>query len=83
MAKSRELSKKSREEIIALQGNGYKKIAKALNVPRDTVGSIVCKFKVKGTLTTLPGRGRKRKPSTAATRFLRRQVVKNPQVTAK
>ncbi|KAF7645443.1 hypothetical protein LDENG_00204490, partial [Lucifuga dentata] len=65
------------------QGNGYKKIAKALNVPRDKAGSIVRKFKVKGTLTTLPGCNRKRKLSTAATRFLRRQVVKNPRVTAK
>ena len=80
MAKSREWSQKLREEIIALhkQGNGYKKIAKALNVPRDTVGSIVRKFKVKGTVATLPGCGRKRKISKAATRFLRRQVVKNP-----
>ena len=78
MAKS--LSKKFREEIIVLhkQGKGYKKIAKALNVPRDTVGSIVCKFNVEGTVATLPGRGRKRKLSAAATRFLRRQVVKNP-----
>lgn len=85
MAKSRELSKKLREEIIALhkQEKGYKKIAKALNVPRDTVGSIVCKFKVKGTVATLSGCGRKRKLSTAATRFLSRQVVKNPWVTAK
>ncbi|MBN3303392.1 PPARD protein, partial [Amia calva] len=51
MAKSKEWSKKLREEIIALhkQRTGYKKIAKALNVPRDTIGSIVCKFKVKGT----------------------------------
>ena len=83
MAKS--LSKKFREEIIVLhkQGKGYKKIAKALNVPRDTVGSIVRKFKVEGTVATLPGRGRKRKLSAAATRFLRRQVVKNPRVTAK
>jgi len=32
------------------------KIAKALNVPRDTVGGIVCKFKVKGTVVTLQGR---------------------------
>jgi len=30
------------------QGVGYKKITKAQNVPRDTIGSIVCKFKVKG-----------------------------------
>ena len=76
---------KSSEKIIALnkQGKGYKKIAKALNVPRDTVGSIVRKFKVEGTVATLPGRGRKRKLSVAATRFLRRQVVKNLRVTAK
>ena len=71
---------KSSEKIIALnkQGKGYKKLAKALNVPRDTDGSIVCKFKVEGTVATLPGRGRKKKLSAAATRFLRRQVVKNP-----
>ena len=55
-----------------------KNITKALNIPRDTIGSIVHKFKVKGTLVTLPGRGRKRKLSMAATRFLRRLVEKNP-----
>ena len=71
------MSKKFRKE------EGYKKIAKALNVPRDTVGSIVRKFKVEGTVATLPERGRKRKLSAAATRFLRRQVVKNPRVTSK
>ena len=60
-----------------------KRQTKALNVPRDTVGSIVRKFEVKGTLATLPERGRKRKLSTAITRVLRRQVVKNPWLTAK
>ena len=85
MAKSRELSKMFREEIIALnkQGKGYKNIAKALNVPRNTVGRIVRNFKIKGTVPTLPGCGRKRKLSVAATRVLRRQVVKNPRLTAK
>ncbi len=85
MVKSRELSKKLREEIMALhkQGKGYKKLAKALNVLRDTVGSIVHKFKAKGTVVTLPGCGRKRKLLMAATRFLRRQAVRNPLVTAK
>jgi hypothetical protein len=34
-------------------------------------------FKVKGTVVTLPGQGRKRQLSMAATRFLRRQVQKN------
>ena len=61
------MSKTFREKVIALlkKVKGYKKIAQALNVPRDTVGS------------------RKSKESMAATRFLRRQVVKNPQLTAK
>lgn len=85
MAKTREWSKKVREEIIALhkQGKRYKAIAKALHVHKDTVGSIVRKFKVEGTVATLPGRGRKRKVSAAATRVLRRQVARNPRLTAK
>jgi len=66
--------------LIALhkQGTGYRTIAKELYVSRDTVGSIVCKFKVKGSVLVLPRRGRKRKASLAATKFLRRQVQKNP-----
>ena len=54
MAKSKEWSQKLREEIIALhkQGTGYQKIAKALYIPRETVGSIVCNFKVKWTVVT-------------------------------
>ena len=64
------------------QGKGYTKWQRH-NVSRDTVESIVCKFKVKVTLATLPGHGRKRKLSVSATRFLRRQVVRNPPVIAK
>lgn len=66
MGQSRELFKKLGEEIIALHkhGKGYKKISKVQNLPRDTDGR-VHKFRVKGTLVTLPGCGRKRKPSTA------------------
>ena len=70
MTTPRELCKKFRGEIVALHklGNGYKKRAKTPNVSGDTVGSIVCnKFKVKGKVATLPGHGRKRKLSTAAT----------------
>ena len=85
MVKARELSQKFREEIIALhkKGNGYKKISKRLNVPRDTVGSIIRKFKAIGTVATQHGRGRKKKLSAATARFLRRQVDKNPRLTAK
>ncbi len=44
MAKPRELSQKLREEIISLH-----------QVPRDTVGSIMCKFKTHGSTANLPG----------------------------
>ncbi|KAI4878917.1 hypothetical protein NFI96_025783 [Prochilodus magdalenae] len=76
---------KTREEVIALHknGNGYKKIAKLLNIPRDTIGSIIRKFKLKGTVETLPGRGRKKILTATAVRYLKRNVEKNPRVTAK
>ena len=63
MAKSKEWCLKFRQEVIALhkQGNGYKKIAKLLHVSRNTIGSIVRKFKDKGTVATQVGRGRKKK----------------------
>lgn len=48
-------SKKS--YCIGQQGKGYKKIVRALSVLRDTVGSIIRKFKVSGTVDTLPGVG--------------------------
>ncbi|KAI4876537.1 hypothetical protein NFI96_002225 [Prochilodus magdalenae] len=85
MVKAREWSQKTREEVIALHknDNGYKKIAKLLNIPRDTIGSIIRKFKLKGTVETLPGRGRKKILTATAVRYLKRNVEKNPRVTAK
>ena len=85
MVKSRELSQKLRKEVIFLhsQGDGYKTIAKRLNISRDTVSCIVRKYKGKGTVATLPGRGRRRKLSSTARRLLRRQMEKNPRVAAK
>ena len=55
MVKSREWLNKSREEVISLhkQGYGYKKIAKTLNISRVTIGSIIGKFKAKGTVETV------------------------------
>lgn len=84
MVKTREWSQKTREEVIRLHknGNGYKKISKILNVPRDTVGSIIRKFKVKGTAQTLPGRGRKKILTATAVRYLKRKMEKNPRMTA-
>ena len=85
MVKTRELSLKLRKEIIQYhkQGNGYKTIAKTLKVPRDTVGNIIRKFKSKGTVANVPGRGRKKKITPATARWIRRNVDKNPRLTAK
>ena len=76
MVKSRELSQKLRKEVNFhhSQAYGYKMIAKTLNISRDTVGSIVRKYKAKGTVATLLGRGRRSKLSSSARRFLRRQL---------
>uniref|UniRef100_A0A8C5MN72 Transposase n=1 Tax=Leptobrachium leishanense TaxID=445787 RepID=A0A8C5MN72_9ANUR len=84
MVKSREWSRKTREEVITLhrKGNGYKKIAKMLNIPRETIGSIIRKFKAKGTVETLPGRGRKKMLTSTAVHYLKRRVEKSPRVTA-
>uniref|UniRef100_A0A8C5MYZ5 Transposase Tc1-like domain-containing protein n=1 Tax=Leptobrachium leishanense TaxID=445787 RepID=A0A8C5MYZ5_9ANUR len=84
MVKSREWSRNTREEVITLhrKGNGYKKIAKMLNIPRETIGSIIRKLKAKGTVETLPGRGRKKMLTSTAVRYLKRRVEKRRRVTA-
>jgi len=40
---------------------GYKKVVKARNVSSDTIGSLVCKFKVTGTVVALSWAGQKKK----------------------
>ena len=77
MVKSREWSKKSREEVISFHKQGfiYKKIVKTLNISRDTIGSIICKFKAKGRVETLPGRSRKRMLSNCD-RTCQREVLR-------
>uniref|UniRef100_A0A8C5EDR3 Sleeping Beauty transposase HTH domain-containing protein n=1 Tax=Gouania willdenowi TaxID=441366 RepID=A0A8C5EDR3_GOUWI len=81
MVKSREWSKKSREQLISLhkQRHGYKKIEKMLNISRDTTGNIICKFKAEFTVETLPGRGRKKMLLATAVRCLKRKVRKIPR----
>uniref|UniRef100_A0A8C5QGA3 Transposase Tc1-like domain-containing protein n=1 Tax=Leptobrachium leishanense TaxID=445787 RepID=A0A8C5QGA3_9ANUR len=53
-----------------------------LNIPRETIGSIIRKFKAKGTVETLPCRGRKKMLTSTAVRYLKRRVEKSPRVTA-
>ena len=64
----KELPQKLREEITSshLKGLGYKKISKKCKIPRDTIGSIIRKFKTYGTAANLPGRGGKPNSSSRA-----------------
>lgn len=52
---SREVSIKLRDHCFA-QTVKIHKTEKEMNVPRDTVGKIVCKFKVEGTVIILEKR---------------------------
>uniref|UniRef100_A0A8C1S553 Transposase Tc1-like domain-containing protein n=1 Tax=Cyprinus carpio TaxID=7962 RepID=A0A8C1S553_CYPCA len=73
------------EEIISshLKGLGYKKISKIFNILRDTIGSIISKFKTYGTAANLPGRGRKPTISSRALSNLVRTAKKTPRVTTR
>lgn len=85
MGKTKELPQKLREEIISsnLKGLGYKKISKRSNIPRDTIGSIIRKFKTYGTAANLPGRRRKLTISSRALSNSCRTAKKTPRVTAR
>ncbi|KAF7652372.1 hypothetical protein LDENG_00097760 [Lucifuga dentata] len=61
--RKRELSEEIRERIIFehSQCKGYKTISKELSLSVSTVANIIKKFKVHGTIVSIPGRGRKKK----------------------
>ncbi|XP_052359309.1 oocyte zinc finger protein XlCOF20-like [Oncorhynchus keta] len=58
--RSKELSVELRDRIVSRHrsGEGYQKISAALKVPKNTVASIILKWKKFGTTKTLPRAGR-------------------------
>ena len=60
-------------------GEGYQNISAALKVPKNTMASIIIKWKKFGTIKTLPRAGHPAKLSNWGTRVLVREV--NPMVT--
>ena len=62
-------------------GEGYQNISADLNVPKNTVASIILKWKKFGTNKTLPRAGCPAKLSNRGRRALVRYVTKNPMVT--
>uniref|UniRef100_A0A4W5LBC1 ribose-5-phosphate isomerase n=1 Tax=Hucho hucho TaxID=62062 RepID=A0A4W5LBC1_9TELE len=59
-------------------GEGYQNISEALKVPKNTVASIILKWKKFGTTKTLPRAGRPAKLSHRGRWALIREVTKNP-----
>jgi hypothetical protein len=62
-------------------GEGYQKMSAALKVPKNTVASIILKWKKFGTTKTLPRPGHLAKLSNRGRRALVREATKNPMVT--
>ena len=83
--KTKDHSKQLREEVIEKykSGEGYKKMSKALNIPWNSVKSIIKKWKEYGTCVNLPRAGRPHKLSDRARRRLVREATKTPMTTLK
>ena len=81
--RSKELSVELRDRIVSghRSGKWYQNISAALKVPKNTVASIIIKWKTFGTTKTLPRAGRPAKLSNRGRRALVREVTKNPMVT--
>ena len=62
-------------------GKGYQNISAALKVPKNTVASIILRWKKFGTTKTLPRAGRPAKLNNRGRTALVREVTKNPMVT--
>ena len=81
--RSKELSVELRDRIVLSyrSGEGYQKVYAALKVPKNTVASIILKWKKFGTNKTLPRAGRPAKLNNRGRRAFVREVTKNLLVT--
>ncbi|XP_077572581.1 uncharacterized protein LOC144196367 isoform X1 [Stigmatopora nigra] len=81
----RELPQHQRDLIVQRyqSGDGYKRISKALNIPWNTVKSVLVRWKKNGTTVTLPRSGRPSKIDEKTRKELVREVVKRPTATLK
>ncbi|KAK3571826.1 hypothetical protein QTP86_020575, partial [Hemibagrus guttatus] len=83
MAKTKELSKDTRNKIIDLSqaGKTESAIGKQLGVKKSTVGAIIRKWKTYKTTDNLPRSGAPRKISPRGVKMITRTVSKNPRTT--
>ncbi|KAI3352038.1 hypothetical protein L3Q82_020855 [Scortum barcoo] len=83
MAKTKELSKDTRNKIVDLHqaGKTESAIGKQLGVKKSTVGAIIRKWKTYKTTDNLPPSGAPRKISPRGVKMIMRTVSKNPRTT--
>ncbi|KAK3539023.1 hypothetical protein QTP86_023477 [Hemibagrus guttatus] len=83
MAKTKELSKDTRNKIVDLHqaGKTESAIGKQLGVKKSTVGAIIRKWKTYKTTDNLPRSGTPRKISPRGVKMITRTVSKNPRTT--
>ncbi|KAK3527531.1 hypothetical protein QTP86_026402 [Hemibagrus guttatus] len=83
MAKTKELSKDTRNKIVDLHqaGKTESAIGKQLGVKKSTVGAIIRKWETYKTTDNLPRSGAPRKISPRGVKMITRTVSKNPRTT--
>ncbi|KAK3544074.1 hypothetical protein QTP86_001043 [Hemibagrus guttatus] len=83
MAKTKELSKNTRNKIVDLHqaGKTESAIGKQLGVKKSAVGAIITKWKTYKTTDNLPPSGAPRKISPRGVKMITRTVSKNPRTT--
>ncbi|KAK3509749.1 hypothetical protein QTP70_008388 [Hemibagrus guttatus] len=83
MAKTKELSKDTRNKIVDLHpaGKTESAIGKQLGVKKSTVGAIIRKWKTYKTTDNLPRSGAPRKILPHGVKMITRTVSKNPRTT--
>ncbi len=83
MAKTKKLSKDTRNKIVDLHqaGKTESAIGKQLGVKKSTVGAIIRKWKTYKTTDNLPRSGAPRKISPRGVKMITRTVSKNPRTT--
>jgi hypothetical protein len=81
--RSKGLSVKLQEKIVTRHRSGekYQKMSAALKVPKNTVASIILKWKTFGTTKIISRTGCPAKLRNQGRRALIREVTKNPMVT--
>lgn len=84
MSSRKEYSIDFRQRVVSKHssGYGYKRIASMLEMPVSSVQSIIAKWKMTNSVSTLPRSGRPRKTCTRTDRLVVRKVMTNRRLSA-